>query len=74
TGLQMIQTPMGSALPAFSWTAQPGGFYQLQYKDDLNDPIWHNLNGSASVMGGIGTAYDLNPSVSNRFYRVISGN
>jgi Tol biopolymer transport system component len=74
TGLQMIQAPVGSALPAFSWTAQPGTFYHLQYKDDLNDPIWHDLNGSASVVGGFGTAYDLSPSVGNRFYRVISGN
>ncbi len=74
TGLQMLQAPAASALPALSWTAQPGAFYHLQYKDDLNDPVWHDLNGSASVMGGIGTAYDLNPSVSNRFYRVISGN
>ncbi len=73
TGLQMIQAPSGNTLPGLSWTAQPGVVYHLQYKDDLNDPVWHDLNGSVSVMGGIGTGYDLNPSVSNRFYRVISG-
>lgn len=74
TGLQMLSAPVGNALPAFTWTAQSGSFYHLQYKNDLNDPMWHDLNGSASVMGGVGTAYDANPSVSNRFYRVISGN
>jgi WD40-like Beta Propeller Repeat len=74
TGLQMIQAPVGGALPAFTWTAEPGTFYHLQYKDDLNDPVWHDLNGSVSVMGAFGTAYDLAPTAGNRFYRVISGN
>jgi hypothetical protein len=74
TGLQIFQAPVGNTLPGLTWMAEPGTFYRLQYKDDLNDPVWHDLNVSASVMGGVGTAYDLNPSVSNRFYRVISGN
>jgi hypothetical protein len=74
SGLQMTQTPRGNTPSAFTWTAQPGAFYQLQYKNNLTDPIWLNLNGSVSVIGTLGSAYDLNSSSSNRFYRVISGN
>lgn len=73
TGLQMIQIPAPTTPPAFIWTAQPGAFYHVQYKDDLNNSVWHDFNGSISVIGTLGSAYDLNSSPSNRFYRVISG-
>jgi Tol biopolymer transport system component len=74
SGLQMTQTPAGNTPAAITWTTQPGAFYNIQYKNDLNDPVWHELNGSVSVEGTIGNAYDLNASPSNRFYRVTSGN
>jgi hypothetical protein len=73
-GLQMFQSPNAYAVPAFSWTAQPGFFYHVQFKDDLSDPVWHDFTGSTIVMGNVGQAYDLAPTVSQRFYRVISGN
>jgi len=74
SGLQMFQSPNAYTVPAFSWTAQPGFFYHVQFKDDLSDPVWHDFSGSTTVMGNVGQAYDLTPAVSQRFYRVISGN
>lgn len=74
SGLQMFQPPNQSAVPAFSWPAQSGVFYLIQFKDDLSDPVWHDLNGSASVSGNLGTAYDLNAAPDQRFYRVMAGN
>lgn len=73
SGFAMTQLPAPGTPPVLTWTTQSGAFYQIQYKDDLNDPVWHELNGNASVVGTSGNAYDLNSSPSNRFYRVISG-
>ncbi len=73
-GVRMFQAPSPSTVPAFSWPAQAGASYVVQYTDDLTDPVWQNLAGSAVVLGNLGEAYDLNPSASNRFYRVVIGN
>jgi Tol biopolymer transport system component len=73
-GLQIFPLTGPSATPTFTWPAQYGASYQVQYKNDLGDPLWHNLTGNAGVAGNLGEAFDLNPSVSNRFYHVILGN
>ena len=73
SGLQMFQSPGTSMAPAFSWPAEAEIYYRIQFKDDLNDPVWHDFTGNTTVMGNVGRAYDLNPAVSQRFYRVLSG-
>jgi hypothetical protein len=74
SGLQMTQPPSPNSPPAFTWPAQPGAFYQLQYKNNLTDPAWQNFYGSVSIIGTIGSAYDLNPASGSRFYRVLTAN
>jgi Tol biopolymer transport system component len=62
-----ISSPNNTTL---NWPAVPGKNYQVQFKDDLNDPVWSELPG-ASVVGLTGS-YSLPPGPSTRFYRVIA--
>ncbi|HEY1788434.1 MAG TPA: hypothetical protein VGJ73_09780 [Verrucomicrobiae bacterium] len=57
--------------PAINWTAVPGNSYQVQYANDLVDPLWQNVNGNLIFVGSNGQIIDLSPSTSQRFYRVI---
>jgi hypothetical protein len=60
--------------PLLTWPVTSGKFYQVQYKDDLSDPVWHNLNSGATQVGNLGQAVDTTPSRSQRFYRVLLSN
>lgn len=71
---QMFQPPKPGQAPAFSWAAEAGSFYSLQYKDDLADPVWHDFTGTITIQGNAGLGYDQAPSPTQRFYRVLSGN
>ncbi|HEX5221186.1 MAG TPA: lamin tail domain-containing protein [Verrucomicrobiae bacterium] len=59
----------------FSWMSVPGQFYQVEYKDDLNDAEWIPLG---AAMMGTGGPLNINSSITNsprRFFRlrVLSG-
>jgi hypothetical protein len=54
----------------FSWPVNLSVAYQVQYKDDLNDPTWHNFGGATSVIGNVQYAQDV-AGASQRFYRVV---
>ena len=60
--------------PVIIWQALPGISYGLQFKDDLSDPVWQNLNGSVTLFGTNGYANDLAPAAGQRFYRFILSN
>jgi len=60
--------------PVIVWQALPGISYSLQFKDDLNDPVWHSLNGSVMLFGTHGFANDLAPATGQRFYRFTLSN
>ncbi len=61
--------------PVLTWPATNAGtFYQVQYKNDLTDPVWHTINGAVTINGNGGQIQDLAPSMTNRFYRVILSN
>jgi len=53
------------------WPVLPGVSYSVQFKDDLSDPAWQYLNGSAILIGNNGYEYDWSPSADHRFYRFI---
>jgi Tol biopolymer transport system component len=55
-----------------SWSATPGAGYQVQFKDNLTDPDWQTLAGSVTVVGAQGQIVDPSPSVTQRFYRIVS--
>ena len=60
--------------PLLTWPVISGKFYQVQYKDDLADPVWHNLSSGATQVGNLGQAVDTIPNQSQRFYRVLLSN
>ena len=65
---------LSAAAPANStisltWPAVMGRSYQIQYKTNLDDPVWLTAPGNISVIGSQG--YYLAPAAqSNSFYRV----
>ncbi|MDB6023892.1 MAG: hypothetical protein JWM68_115 [Verrucomicrobiales bacterium] len=58
--------------PIISWPAVAGRDYQVQFKDNLEDPLWQPLNGSVVVSGNTATLQDVTAAGLHRFYRVIS--
>ncbi|HVV72349.1 MAG TPA: hypothetical protein VHI52_12770, partial [Verrucomicrobiae bacterium] len=67
-----LQQTGGSLI--MSWPTLPGRSYQVEYKDDLNEPNWTPLGGS---LLGDGTAFSVTNNTSvpqQRFYRVRIGN
>jgi Tol biopolymer transport system component len=62
-----ISSPNNTTL---NWPAVPGKNYRVQFKDDLNDPVWSELPGASVV--GLKGSYSLPPGPSNRFYRVTA--
>jgi len=58
--------------PTLTWDAVPGAGYQVQFKNNLTDPQWQDLNGRATVVGSQGEITDLAPGPTQRFYRIIS--
>jgi hypothetical protein len=58
--------------PTLTWASVPGTGYQVQFKNNLTDPQWQNLDGRATVVGSQGQITDLAPNPTQRFYRIIS--
>ena len=54
------------------WDSTSGKTYQVQYKENLNDPTWFNLGSQIVALGETATRIDPDANTStNRFYRVI---
>jgi len=55
------------------WSAAPAKRYQIQFKDDLNNPAWTNLGGIITASGTTASATDtpVPPTIKRRFYRVV---
>ncbi|MDB6021023.1 MAG: hypothetical protein JWQ04_880 [Pedosphaera sp.] len=58
--------------PAITWTTTPGKTYQVQFKNNLSDPVWQVLNGTITISGNQETLSDPAPSSPMRFYRIVS--
>lgn len=43
----------------------------MQYKDDLSDTNWQELNGNVTLFGTSGLATDPLPAAGMRFYRIL---
>ncbi len=70
--VQIVFVPATGQSPVLSWPAVAGKNYQVQYKNNLNDPTWQNLIGSVIIVSNRASATDLAPSPSQRFYRITS--
>jgi hypothetical protein len=66
TTITLVVATNGAVL---DWPAAPGRAYRVQYKDDLNDPQWHDAPGAVSVNGNRGS-YSAPVVPPRRLYRV----
>jgi Tol biopolymer transport system component len=69
---QVLFVPASAQSPTLTWPVVAGWNYQVQFKNNLGDAVWQNLNASATIAGGCGTVTDSVPSTSQRFYRVVA--
>jgi hypothetical protein len=58
--------------PTISWPARPGETYRVQFKDALNDAVWHEVSGVIAINGDRAQLTDLAPSNNQRFYRIAA--
>jgi hypothetical protein len=55
-----------------SWSAQPGRTYRVQYKDNLADAEWTNLDGDVEAHDTVASKTDAQAAaMPQRFYRVL---
>jgi hypothetical protein len=67
-----LMAPNGpGGLPVITWTPQSGKSYQVQFKNNLSDPVWQVLNGSGTVSNNQQSVTDPAPA-GQRFYRVVA--
>jgi Tol biopolymer transport system component len=64
---QQISSPNNTTL---NWQAVPGKNYRVQFKDDLNNPVWSEVPGATVV--GLKGSFSFPPGPSTRFYRVTA--
>jgi len=55
-----------------SWPVVAGKYYQVQFKNNLTDPLWQNLDVPVSMVGNLGYLNDLAPGSGQRFYRIVA--
>ncbi len=58
--------------PMLTWTERPGETYEVQYKDNLGDPVWQPVSGTVTIDGNQASITDLTPANGQRFYRVVA--
>lgn len=68
-GLNVVRA---GAEVTITWPAATHGNYQVQFKNNLNDSQWQNLDIPIVVAGGSAVASYILPDLSHRFYRVIA--
>jgi len=69
---QVIFRPASGQNPTLAWPAVAGRNYQVQFKNNLTDPVWQTLNGEVTIVGDSGFATDFSPSPTQRFYRIVA--
>jgi Tol biopolymer transport system component len=69
---QVLFVPASAQSPTLTWPVVAGWNYQVQFKNNLADAVWQNLNTSVTIAGGFGSVADTVLSTSQRFYRVVA--
>jgi Tol biopolymer transport system component len=69
--VQILQ-PSALSAPTLTWPVVWGNSYRVQYKSDLRDEPWLDLNSPVTVVGDRAWTTDLEAGPEQRFYRVIS--
>ena len=68
--MQIAATPSPGATATMTWQTVPERNYQIQYRDELADPQWHDLSASYTIVGNMASA-TVPADQPSRFYRVI---
>jgi hypothetical protein len=58
--------------PTLNWPARPDETYHVQFKQNLSDSVWQEVNGAVTVTGNRASLTDLAPGTGQRFYRVVT--
>ncbi|MPN37720.1 hypothetical protein SDC9_185240 [bioreactor metagenome] len=66
----LVQTGVGSGAQNLVWPVTEGKTYRVQYKDDISESAWHDVQGTPSISGEQATYQDPNPAL-RRFYRIV---
>ena len=71
--VQYFPTGIFNPRPTLTWPVAAGNVYQVQFKTNLTDAVWQNLDAGVNTTGGNGYVSDPSPAATGqRFYRVIS--
>jgi len=67
-------SPAADPVPSnwLSWPVVPGKTYRVQFKQQLEDPAWQDLNGQISIIGERGYFNDAASGNTHRFYRIVA--
>jgi Tol biopolymer transport system component len=55
-----------------TWPAVPGKTYRAQFKENLSDQLWQDLNLPVVIAGSTGSLQDITPAAAQRFYRIVA--
>jgi len=72
--LEIVPPPTSEQSPVLTWPLAAGKSYRVQFKNDLNDPDWQDLNGNVAFLGDKGYVNDLDSAPGQRFYRILLSN
>jgi len=53
------------------WPVLAGKTYQVQFKNNLSDPVWQTLPGNVTILGSTGYFKDNTPVNGQRFYQIV---
>jgi hypothetical protein len=70
--VSLVSDPNPGQGPWLWWPVMPGKSYRVQSKTSLTDPDWQDVSGSIGIEGTKAFLQDLNPSVRQKFYRVVA--
>ena len=69
--IQIVPPAASGGSWTITWPVSSGRNYEVQYKDDLSDPEWHDLGSPITILGPRASATD--PGLTTaRFYRVLA--
>ncbi|MFZ0829017.1 MAG: hypothetical protein WAO02_16505 [Verrucomicrobiia bacterium] len=57
--------------PMLIWPVLAGKTYQVEFKNNLTDPVWQTLPGNVTILGSTGHFTDSTPVTGQRFYQIV---
>ena len=57
--------------PTLIWPVQAGKTYQVQFKNNLTDPVWQTLPSDVTILGSTAYFTDSTPVTGQRFYQIV---